>query len=184
MDAFFGEIRMIPIPNMRIPADWHVCDGSLLQISAYNALYSLIGTQYGGDGVSTFALPDLRGRTPVSQGLAKSGTQYTIATKGGAEVVAVTDEQLPPHTHAMTVSTAAAATQAPNNNYLAAPNDPTYNQAIGMYVATTATGYKVLAQNTNMIGQTGGGDPHMNLQPLQVINYMICVNNGIYPNFN
>lgn len=181
MEAYLGEIKLM-IGGI-IPQNWVACDGRLLSVQNYQYLFSLIGTIYGGDGQSTFAIPDLRGRIPVNQGTAKSGTQYQMAAAGGAATVAITTAQMPSHTHAMTVSTAVATTEVPTNNYLAAPSDQTtHAQAVSMYVPTTAAGYSVIKQNINMIEPNIGGQPHNNVQPFQTVNYIICTS-GIYPNF-
>ena len=103
-DQTLGMI--MPWPIQWAPTGWHVCDGSMLQIKQYTALYSLLGTVYGGDGINTFALPDLRSRVQVGATTApKSTTGYAIGTPGGAEKVALTIDQLPPHTHTGTAGT-------------------------------------------------------------------------------
>jgi len=181
MEAYLGEIKLM-IGGI-VPQNWIVCDGRPLSVQDNQYLFSLIGTIYGGNGVSTFAVPDLRGRIPVNQGTAKSGTQYQMAAAGGAATVAINAAEMPSHTHAMTVSTAAATTEVPTNNYLAAPKDQTtHAQAVSMYVPTTAAGYSVIKQNVNMIEPNIGGLDHDNVQPFQTVNYIICTS-GYYPTF-
>src|SRR5437588_5755595 len=110
---YVGEIRMFA--GNFAPAGWMLCDGQLLPISEYETLFNLIGTTYGGDGQSTFALPDLRGRLPLHQ-----GGGFTLAETGGVESVTLTVQQIPIHTHALLASTAAGAVNNPANQVIAA----------------------------------------------------------------
>src|SRR6266481_8082864 len=110
---YVGEIRMFA--GNFAPAGWMFCEGQLLPISQYETLFNLIGTTYGGDGQSTFALPDLRGRLPLH-----FGNGFTLAETGGAETVTLTTQQIPAHTHAMIASTAPGTQNAPSNNLTAA----------------------------------------------------------------
>src|SRR5439155_25768157 len=105
---YVGEIRMFA--GNFAPAGWMFCEGQLLPISEYDLLFNLIGTTYGGDGQSTFALPDLQGRVPVHQGRSRSGTTYLVGEASGVETVTLTKDQIPAHNHGF-VATAATATQ-------------------------------------------------------------------------
>jgi microcystin-dependent protein len=147
------------------PAGWMFCEGQLLPISEFETLFNLIGTTYGGDGQSTFALPDLRGRLPVHQ-----GNGFTLAETGGVETVTLTVSQIPAHSHPF------LATTDPGNS-----NDPTgrvigNQQAIAIYFA--ALGSDVLDPRT--IGSTGGSQPHDNFQPYLCVDFIISLF-GIFP---
>jgi len=176
MDPIIGEIRMMSGP--KVPVNWHACDGSLLNINTYQALFSLLSTIYGGDGVTTFGIPDLRGRAIISQGTALSKTVYQLGQKGGVETVAITEATMPTHTHNFTVGATDGTASVPTGNFVAeAPAG--YN----MYVPETITGITMLPINPAAITNSDGGNvPHTNLQPYLPVNYMICLN-GIYPQF-
>src|SRR5437773_12295055 len=115
---YVGEIRMFG--GNFAPAGWMFCDGQLLPISENETLFQLIGTTYGGDGQSTFALPDLRGRVPIHQGT-NQGTSYTLAETGGVETVTLTTNQIPVHSHALQASTNIANQSSPAGNVVAQP---------------------------------------------------------------
>jgi microcystin-dependent protein len=118
---YIGEIRMFG--GNFAPAGWKFCDGDLLAISEYDMLFNLIGTTYGGDGQSTFALPDLRGRTPAHQGT-NSGTTYIIGEKAGAETVTLDWNQMPQHTHALTSTATPASSDKPGSQSIFADMGP------------------------------------------------------------
>jgi microcystin-dependent protein len=147
------------------PAGWMFCEGQLLPISENETLFQLIGTTYGGDGESTFALPDLRGRLPLHLG---NGVQ--LAQTGGAEEVTLTAQQIPAHTHAMTASTATGTQNAPSNNVTAS--------------SSSVTVYTGDVTDTNMapsaVGATGGSQPHTNFQPYLCVDFIIALF-GIFP---
>jgi len=103
------------------PNGWAFCDGSLLPISEYETLFNLIGTTYGGDGQETFALPDLRGRTPVHQGTGAGLSAYTMGEQGGTETVTLTTQQIPAHSHAWMASTSGGTSNTPAGNLVASP---------------------------------------------------------------
>ena len=164
-EAYLGEVRMFA--GNFAPVGWALCDGSLLPIAQNEALYSLIGTIYGGDGVSTFALPDLRGRAPLH----KSGT-YPIGSKGGVESVTLTSTQMAAHSHAAMASTAAGTASAPANGVWATSIYASFSTA----QAPTAT------MSAQAVTAVGGGQPHDNMMPFVVISYIICTA-GLYPTF-
>ncbi|ARV10744.1 phage tail protein [Winogradskyella sp. PC-19] len=154
--------------------DWLSCDGRLLPIAQNTALFSLLGTTYGGDGQTTFALPDLRGRVPVGIGNGPGLSNVVLGQKGGNETNTLTVSQLPSHNHSVTAVAADGNSSSPANNYPAQTKtlDPEY-ASVG--AATT--------MNTNMIANTGGGQSVPNRQPYLGVRYVICVS-GIFPSQN
>jgi microcystin-dependent protein len=160
---YVGEIRMFG-GNFAI-AGWAFCDGSLLPISENETLFQLIGTTFGGDGESTFALPDLRGRVPIHQ-----GNGFVVGEAGGTEEVTLTVQQIPAHTHPLLVNASGGTANNPTNNDLAA--SPT----IDMYREAAPT----VALAANAIGSVGGSQPHTNFQPYLCINFIISLF-GIFP---
>jgi microcystin-dependent protein len=160
---YVGEIRMFA--GNFPPAGWMLCDGTPLPISENETLFQLIGTTYGGDGESTFNLPDLQSRVPVHM-----GNGSILAETGGVEQVTLTTQQIPVHTHPMTGSTANGTQASPANNILAS------STTIAPYAAETPT----VAMAANSVGPQGGSQPHDNMQPYLVINYIISLF-GIFP---
>jgi len=160
---YVGEIRMFA--GNFAPAGWMFCEGQLLPISEFETLFNLIGTTYGGDGQSTFALPDLRGRIPLH-----FGNGFTLAETGGAEEITLTVSQIPAHSHPL-LATANIATQSnPSNNVLA------QSTLAKMYIADVAD----TALAANSIGPTGGSQPHTNFQPYLCVDFIISLF-GIFP---
>ena len=164
MEPFIGEIRLVPF-NFA-PKGWAKCEGQLLPINQNQALFALIGTFYGGDGRTTFALPDLRGRVPVGAGQPPAGSEYPLGATGGEETVALRTRQLPSHGHAVHASSAAGTTKSPATAYPAGG---------GAYAAAQNVRMKAA-----MIGRTGGGESHENRQPYLSLNYVIALQ-GIFP---
>jgi microcystin-dependent protein len=165
---FVGEIRMFA--GNFAPAGWMFCEGQLLPISENETLFTLIGTTYGGDGESTFALPDLRGRIPIHQGTSSSGTSFILSEPGGAEEITLTVNQIPAHTHSFLASTNVANQSAPNNNVVA------QSTAADLYIEDTANGN--LAPTA--VSPVGGSQPHANFQPYLCVSYIISLF-GIFP---
>lgn len=166
-ESFLGEIRMFA--GNFAPAGWTFCNGDLLAISENDALFNLIGTTYGGDGQSTFGLPDLRGRVPIHQGN-DGGHTYVLAQSGGAEQVLLNTNQIAAHNHVLLATTTAA--QVPNVAN-ALPATGTISQLYwGDPPDSTAA--------PQAIGNTGGGQPHSNFQPYLCINFIISLS-GIFP---
>lgn len=177
MSTFYiGEIRMMAF-NFA-PKYWAFCNGQLLPINQNTALFSLLGTYYGGNGVSNFALPDLRGRTALGYGNVPNGQTYPLGLTGGAENVTLTTAQMPAHTHLLAVSTLDGNTPSPAGAYLANVN----RQGIGNLNAyADPSGAVVGLGNTS---QTAGSNtPHSNMQPYQAMNFFIALQ-GVYPSRN
>jgi microcystin-dependent protein len=163
-EPFLGELRLVPFAFA--PRGWALCAGQLLPINQNQALFSLLGTYYGGDGRTTFALPDLRGRVPLGAGEAPGGSTYELGSAGGQEVVKLTTGQLPSHTHAARGWSGAAATKKPAGGVPAGGGAYAPSQDVKMSAA--------------MIGRSGAGQAHDNRQPYLSLNYIIALH-GIYP---
>jgi microcystin-dependent protein len=164
------------------PVGWVLCDGTLLQISQYDALYSILGTTYGGDGQSTFGVPDLRGAVPVSAGQGRSRSNYVLGQTAGSESVTLTSSQMPGHTHAVVpsaavnVSSQAGDQTSPGNNFFA-------KTTIALYNATGGAGNTLnaaVATYTTSLQPAGGSQPLPTMSPYLVMNYCMCTE-GIYP---
>ena len=168
--TFLGEITLVPY-NFA-PRGYAFCQGQILSISQNTALFSLLGTTYGGDGVSTFGLPDLRGRCAVSQGQGPGLSNYDLGEQTGTESVTLTTPQIPLHAHSVGAVDDDPTTTIPTANLLATIAAKGYSNAA---VSTT--------MNPNMIQGTGGSQAHANIQPLLVLNYCIALQ-GIYPSRN
>jgi len=176
VDCYVGEIRIWA--GIRCPYQWHFCDGSLLKISEYQALFALIGTTYGGDGATTFKLPDLRGRLPISAGQRTGGVaNYVAGQSGGVNTTTLTAAQMPGHSHALIASTGAATAIGPGGNVFADPGND-YN----MYVPYgDTTPMQTLASGS--ISNSGGGQGHENRMPTKAVNFIISLF-GLYPTNN
>lgn len=167
-NPYVGEIRLFG--GNFAPAGWAFCDGSLLSIAENDVLFALIGTTYGGDGQTTFALPDLRGRVPVHQGQGPGLQNYVVGQSYGVETVTLTEAQMPSHTHQMQASThVASASKGPTDVLGASPDTMIYG---------STPGGGALAKNT--IGTQRGGQPHDNMGPGLAINFIISLF-GIFP---
>jgi microcystin-dependent protein len=171
-DPYIGEIRMFG--GNFAPAGWAFCDGSILSIAENDALFALIGTTYGGDGQTTFALPDLRGRMPIHQGQGPGTSNRIIGQLGGNESVTLLAPQLPSHSHTALANAGSGNADTPS----------------GMYWSGSATTPQYVPgdqANTNMnaaaIGSSGQNLPHDNMQPFLAVSFIIALN-GIFPSQN
>lgn len=175
-DPFLGEIRMTGF-NFA-PNGWALCNGQLLAISQNAALFSLLGTMYGGNGVQTFGLPNLQGRVPIHQGTGLGLSPYAVGEIGGSENVTLLTTQMPAHNHLMGVSNQSGAVADPTNAILAQGNSGSGRApvAVSDYVSTAATG--TLAPTA--IQPAGGSQPHSNIQPFLCVNFIIALQ-GIFP---
>ena len=189
MDQFISTILIWP-PNFA-PTGWALCAGQLLSISQNAALFSLLGTMYGGNGTSNFALPDLRSRVPLGAGQGVGLSPYDVGQSGGTENVTLTTSTLAAHTHTATPAglsaTAPAVTTTGTTNQpgpsvaLAAPTDAARNP-LNIYSNAAATQNLAPGTVTGSItvGSAGGGQPHSNIQPYLAVNYIIALQ-GIFP---
>jgi microcystin-dependent protein len=181
MTPLIGEIQLFA--GNYAPEGWAMCDGQLLSIEKYDALYHLIGTTYGGDDVVTFALPNLKSRVPIGTGKNPTGWIYDLGQSAGSETLTLSPSHIPLHGHTVAaklkVSSAAADKPSPENNYFgktktAPPPDPEYASTSDK--AMNDTGIAInFAPNTN-----GGTKPVNNIQPYVAVNYIIATD-GLYP---
>ena len=176
-DYFIGEIRVFGF-NFA-PSGWAMCQGQTMQIQQNAALYSLLGTRYGGNGSTNFLLPDLRGRVPISQGLASTGTNYVIGAHPGTETVTLTTAQASPHTHSMAAVTAVGTTAAPAGLYFSAVAPDQVAASHPIYAAPGNPPAAPLAVNPATVA-SGGGGAHNNMQPFLVLNFCIALS-GLFP---
>lgn len=168
---FLGEIRIMGF-NFP-PRGWALCDGQLLPISQNQALFSLLGTTYGGDGRTTFALPDLRGRVPLSFGQSSSGVGYTLGQRAGEQAHTLTAQEMPPHSHGLFASPTQANTPLPAGNLLGT------SAGADVYDAANNT----QPMNAAAVSAAGGSQAHENMQPFLVLNFCIALV-GIFPSRN
>ncbi len=160
---FVGEIRMFG--GNFAPAGWMFCEGQLLPISENDTLFNLIGTTYGGDGQSTFALPDLRGRLPIHQ-----GNNFILGETGGVEAVTLTVQQIPSHSHPVLASQNPGDSTQPQNNVVAT------NSSVQVYRAQAPT----VPMSNQAVGPVGGSQPHTNFQPYLCVSFIISLF-GLFP---
>ncbi|WP_338554406.1 tail fiber protein [Paenibacillus sp. KS-LC4] len=163
MEPFVGEIRAFPYGFT--PKGWASCNGQLLQIAANQALYSLLGTYYGGDGRNSFALPNLQGRVPIHV-----GPQTPIGSAAGEAAHTLTVEEMPMHTHQLSASTETADQITPSGNIWA-------NTPFTPYAPLSSSNVRM---NAGAIAAVGGSQPHNNMQPYLALNYCIATM-GIFP---
>lgn len=184
MEPFIGEIR--PLPFNFAPVGYLLCDGSLLSIAQYETLYSVIGTIYGGDGVQSFALPNIKGNVLVSLGQLAGGSNYKIGQTGGVTSETLTGQEMPQHSHGSqgaAIEGVGKLTKVPTasksylSNVVAKPTPDSATGAVGRGYSNTGAN-KALAAGTLTV--SGGSQPHENMMPFLVINYCIAIQ-GIYP---
>ncbi|MBV9928791.1 MAG: phage tail protein [Acidobacteria bacterium] len=167
-DPFVAEIRMFPF-NFA-PRGWAFCAGQLLPISQNTALFSLLGTTYGGDGKSTFALPNMQGNVPVHPGQGPGLSLYDLGQEGGSEFVTLIESEMPNHTHTFTASEEQANENNPGGNVPAG--------GVGIWTAGNAGGLTPMAFQT--LSLTGGSLPHNNMMPYLTVNFCIALQ-GVFP---
>lgn len=165
MDPFLGEIRLVAFTFA--PRGWADCNGQILPIAQNTALFSLLGTTYGGNGVNTFALPNLQGRAALHVGTLAGGSVYTLGEVGGVEQVTLTTPQIPAHTHVLNAAKRDPDSESATNNFMTNGN-------------SYANAPSDTTMNPGSIGSTGGSQPHENRQPFLVVRYIIALE-GIYP---
>lgn len=191
MDNYIGEIRIFA--GNYAPVGWSFCNGSLLSISVNQALFALIGTTYGGDGINTFALPDLRQRIGYHQGTLQGGSNYTLGQQSGVANVTLLSSQMPSHTHNLVASSDNATTGDPTNAFLAntngttsTPPPPTPYPDVKLYTTLPLPSGPTTPNVTldaATLSVTGGTLPHDNMMPYVTINYIIALE-GIFPSFS
>jgi microcystin-dependent protein len=166
-DPFIGEIRMFA--GTFAPRSWAFCDGQLLAVSQNDALFSLFGTTYGGDGRTTFGLPDMRSRIPVHAGTGPGLSIRHLGSKSGSESVTVGTTQLPSHTHPLQGSSDSATTPDPSGNVFARSSGDTYG-----------SDFSASNMNGAAVSSSGGGQAHTNLMPSLAVNFIVALF-GVYP---
>jgi microcystin-dependent protein len=170
-EPFVGQIMMFG-GNFSVRG-WAHCNGQLLAVNQNDALFSLLGTTYGGDGRTTFGLPDMRGRVPIHEGQGAGLSNYALGAKVGAEHVAVAANEMPPHQHGLNAEAMGAVNPGPDQGLLAEPsNTNIYGQ-----------GTPPDTLDCSAIGEAGSGNPHDNVMPFQCISFLISLT-GIYPSRN
>lgn len=175
-DPFCGEVRMFA--GSVAPTGWLLCDGAQVSVPTYSKLFSLIGTTYGGDGESTFGLPNLCGTVPIGTGQRTGAQNYVLGQTGGTEEVTLTSDHLPSHNHAVSVTSAQATSLTPDSSLAMGAVDATLH----LYTDTSQGVNGVRLFSTAAISTSSGSDqPHSNMMPTMTMNFIICWN-GLYPN--
>lgn len=167
-DQFLGEIRILSF-NFA-PAGWAFCNGQILPLSQNTALFSLLGTMYGGDGKSNFALPNLQDRAPMHPGQGPGLSLHDLGEMGGSETVTLLESEIPSHTHSLNAASLNSQSTTPTNNSLGRGNP----------VRVFSAGTPNTATGTNSIAVSGGGQPHNNMMPYLTMNFCIALQ-GIFP---
>ncbi len=173
-EPLIGEIRIFA--GTFPPAGWAMCDGQLLPISQYPALYMVIGTNYGGDGLTTFGLPNLQGRVPLQAGQGSGMSNHGLGQTGGEQAVTLTVAQVPAHTHAVNANSGSGNQNNPLNNVWAVPHSGRSN--LNLYAPTP--GANPPAMNAGAFAASGDGKPHNNLPPYLTLNFIIALQ-GLFP---
>jgi microcystin-dependent protein len=169
-DPFLAEIRIYPFAFA--PRGWAFCNGQLLPISQNTALFSLCGTTYGGDGRTTFGLPNLQGRAALHEGQGPGLSSYDLGEVGGSDTITLLQTEMPAHSHAL------QAQGGPAN--VATPTGAMPARVVGATPYLPPAGAPIVAMAANAIGQAGGGQPHNNLQPYLTMNFCIALQ-GVFP---
>jgi microcystin-dependent protein len=169
-EPFIAEIRIMGF-NFA-PRGWAMCDGQILPINQNQSLYSLLGTTYGGDGRTSFALPDLRGRVPIHEGTSDDGQHYTLGQKSGQETHTLTANEMPQHSHQVRAVSASATSLSPTGGYLASDADGPHGAATDLTAMSPGT-----------VSQVGGTQAHDNMMPYLALNFCIALQ-GLFPSRN
>lgn len=170
VEPFVAEIRIFPF-NFA-PKGWAQCDGQLLPLSQNTALFSLLGTTYGGDGKANFALPDLRGRVPMQPGQAAGLSLYGLGETGGSETVSLLSSEVPIHTHGVNAANTPANSRSPESRSLA--------RSLGAYAYSEQNAGSLTYMAPTALTQAGGDQPHNNMQPYLTVNFCIALQ-GVFP---
>ena len=165
------------------PSGSALCNGQLLSISQNTALFALLGTTFGGNGTTTFELPNLQGAVPIHQGTGLSGTQYVIGQTGGAEAITLNTNQIPAHSHLLNANAEPGTTATPGSTTYLAAGPSTGSGPNSSALETYTINTNDVTLNPNTIAQAGGGQAHENRQPFLVVNYFITLT-GIFPSRN
>jgi microcystin-dependent protein len=176
-DQFIGEIRIFAL-NFA-PVGWALCNGQLLPVSQNPALFSLLGTNYGGDGRSTFALPNLQGAVPINQGTGSGLSPYDVGQSGGTPTVTLLQTEMCAHTHTLNADQEAATSSNPANSIYMEGHYVVSDTDKGQAAAYTKQTPNAIL-NPQALGLTGGNLPHNNLMPYLTLNFCIALN-GIFP---
>jgi microcystin-dependent protein len=174
-EPFLGQISIVSFSFP--PKGWALCNGQLLQIAQNTALFSLLGTTYGGNGVQTFALPNLQSQVPIHFGQGAGLSPYALGETGGAATVTLNTNFIPAHTHTFNVTTANANAAAIGNTLL--PAVPTVANA-AFYAVPGAPALQAQSLASGSVGNAGGSQPHNNLMPTLTVNFIIALQ-GIFP---
>jgi microcystin-dependent protein len=179
-ESFIGEIQMFGC-NFA-PRGWSFCNGQLVSIASNTALFSLLGTTYGGNGTTNFALPDLRSRTPVHQGQGPGLSIYDIGQKTGTETVTLLATEMPAHNHVASTTATQPCLNAGGNNETPVNAFPAPNPAAEVF-SSTSNGNMGALSVTTTLANSGGGQPHDNMPPYLVVNFCIATQ-GVFPSRN
>jgi len=171
-DPFLGEIR--PFAGNFAPRNWALCNGQLLSIAQNTALFSLLGTQFGGDGRVTFGLPNLQASVPLDQGQGPGLTPRDMGEVGGAPAVTLTTAEMPAHTHSYSGENVLATSTEPANNVVAG------NRTVAAFTAPGMPGIQQVTMSPQGVGVSGGSAPHNNRQPFLAVTFIIALQ-GIFP---
>ncbi|TWI97504.1 microcystin-dependent protein [Mucilaginibacter frigoritolerans] len=178
MDTYLGEIKMFG--GNFAPRGFALCNGQLLSISQNTALFSLLGTTYGGDGIQTFGLPDLRGRAPIHWGNGIGLTPRVIGEESGSEAVTLLQSEMPAHNHLINASTTVATQVLPTNFILAQSTDAGVGGTPSNFIEASSANTTMAP---NALSISGSSLPHDNMQPYLTINFIIALT-GVYPSRN
>lgn len=176
-EPFIGEIRMFA--GNFAPRGWAFCQGQILSIAQNTALFSILGTTYGGNGQTTFALPDLRGRAPMQPGQGPGLSSRTLGEQGGSENVTLLITQMPAHNHTVNANGSPGNGSVPTGSVWAEVVNPADNALMGAYTNAAPN----TTMSANAIGTAGGSQPHNNMSPFTCVNFIIALQ-GIYPSRN